>query len=90
MEDEICTLIEINTFGVRSSIGSCLFHWVQDMNLLYAKEEGWKDINNNVEFRIALDPLDQAPDVKSEMPTRIVPRSRSSASSDTPARHSIE
>ncbi|TFA98180.1 hypothetical protein CCMA1212_010029 [Trichoderma ghanense] len=30
-----CKLIELNTFGVRSACGSCLFHWLEDRALLY-------------------------------------------------------
>lgn len=42
-----CALVELNTFGARSGCGSCLFHWVNDMDLLYGGSE-------KVEFRIAL------------------------------------
>ena len=31
-------LIELNGFGVRSGTGSCLFHWLRDMDVLYGKE----------------------------------------------------
>ncbi|KAK1759103.1 hypothetical protein QBC47DRAFT_371070 [Echria macrotheca] len=42
---ECCELIELNTFGVRSACGSCLFHWLEDRDLLY----GGRD---DVEFRV--------------------------------------
>ncbi|KAK4185377.1 hypothetical protein QBC35DRAFT_503850 [Podospora australis] len=32
-----CELIELNTFGVRSACGSCLFHWVEHRDLLYGE-----------------------------------------------------
>ncbi|EGR45725.1 uncharacterized protein TRIREDRAFT_123455 [Trichoderma reesei QM6a] len=38
-----CSLIELNTFGVRSACGSCLFHWLRDRELLYG-EGGLTDI----------------------------------------------
>lgn len=39
-------LVELNVFGARSGCGSCLFHWIQDLDLLYGKVE-------EVEFRVA-------------------------------------
>ncbi|KAK4450595.1 hypothetical protein QBC34DRAFT_402918 [Podospora aff. communis PSN243] len=42
---QACELIELNTFGVRSACGSCLFHWLRDQDLLYGK----RDV---VEFRV--------------------------------------
>jgi len=44
-ESEKCSLIELNGFGVRSGCGSCLFHWVRNIDTLYRIEE--------VEFRIS-------------------------------------
>ncbi|KAH7310498.1 hypothetical protein B0I35DRAFT_358094 [Stachybotrys elegans] len=44
---ESCSLIELNTFGVRSACGSCLFQWVKDRELLYGAAE-------EVEFRVAM------------------------------------
>ncbi|KAL7819462.1 hypothetical protein V8C44DRAFT_318196 [Trichoderma aethiopicum] len=38
--DDVCRLIELNTFGVRSACGSCLFHWLRDRELLYGNEGG--------------------------------------------------
>ena len=32
-----CELIELNTFGVRSACGSCLFHWLKHRDLLYGE-----------------------------------------------------
>ncbi|KAH7166368.1 hypothetical protein EDB81DRAFT_782196 [Dactylonectria macrodidyma] len=47
-ERECCELIELNTFGVRSACGSCLFHWVKDRDLLYGQDA------EDVEFRVAV------------------------------------
>ena len=44
----LAALIELNTFGVRSACGSCLFQWVNDRELLYGNEPG------GVEFRITM------------------------------------
>jgi hypothetical protein len=44
-----CSLVELNTFGVRSACGSCLFQWVDDRKVLYGEEEA--------EFRVAVDML---------------------------------
>ncbi|KAL7943571.1 hypothetical protein V8C42DRAFT_329442 [Trichoderma barbatum] len=47
--DEIagqCMLIELNTFGVRSACGSCLFQWLKDRAVLYGE-------TGNIEFRVA-------------------------------------
>jgi len=49
-ETERCELVELNTFGVRSACGSCLFQWVKDRKVLYGEEEG--------EFRVSVDMLD--------------------------------
>ncbi|KAK7409511.1 hypothetical protein QQX98_008295 [Neonectria punicea] len=38
-------LVELNVFGARSGCGSCLFHWIQDLALLYGEEQ-------EVEFRV--------------------------------------
>jgi hypothetical protein len=43
-----CELIEINTFGVRSACGSCLFQWVKDRDVLYGLQ------SEDVEFRVAV------------------------------------
>jgi hypothetical protein len=43
-----CELIELNTFGVRSACGSCLFHWVADRGVLYG--EG----SDEAEFRVTM------------------------------------
>ncbi|KAH7140157.1 hypothetical protein B0J13DRAFT_676563 [Dactylonectria estremocensis] len=45
---ECCELIELNTFGVRSACGSCLFQWVKDRDLLY----GWDA--EEIEFRVTV------------------------------------
>lgn len=47
-KEKKCALIELNSFGTRSGCGSCLFHWLRDMNVLYGKDEF-------VEFRISLE-----------------------------------
>ncbi|KAK3936646.1 hypothetical protein QBC46DRAFT_394556 [Diplogelasinospora grovesii] len=41
-----CELVELNTFGVRSACGSCLFQWVKDRHILYGQED--------IEFRVTL------------------------------------
>jgi hypothetical protein len=38
-ERDACSLVELNTFGVRSACGSCLFQWVEDRKVLYGEEE---------------------------------------------------
>ena len=38
-------LLELNVFGAKGTCGSCLFHWVDDMDLLYGKRDA-------VEFRL--------------------------------------
>ncbi|KAK3990491.1 hypothetical protein QBC44DRAFT_341830 [Cladorrhinum sp. PSN332] len=43
-----CELIELNTFGVRSACGSCLFHWVRHRDLLYGEQ------SEEVEFRVTM------------------------------------
>ncbi|KAJ3494195.1 hypothetical protein NLG97_g4236 [Lecanicillium saksenae] len=40
-------LVELNSFGIRSACGSCLFQWVTDQELMYGKD-------GPVEFRVAL------------------------------------
>lgn len=40
-----CMLIELNTFGVRSACGSCLFQWLRDRAVLYGETA-------DVEFRV--------------------------------------
>ncbi|KAF7552328.1 hypothetical protein G7Z17_g4415 [Cylindrodendrum hubeiense] len=47
-ERDHCGLIELNTFGVRSACGSCLFQWVKDRDLLYGNDV------EDVEFRVAV------------------------------------
>lgn len=42
-----CVLIELNTFGVRSACGSCLFQWLKDRASLYGE-------TGDVEFRVAV------------------------------------
>ncbi|KAK0736685.1 hypothetical protein B0T21DRAFT_288867 [Apiosordaria backusii] len=44
---ELCELVELNGFGVRSSCGSCLFQWVKDREQLYGATD-------DVEFRVAI------------------------------------
>jgi len=44
-EKNKCCLIELNSFGVRSGCGGCLFHWVRDFDTMYGTEE--------VEFRVS-------------------------------------
>ncbi|KAK3906373.1 putative cell division cycle 123 protein [Staphylotrichum tortipilum] len=44
-DGDTCELVELNTFGVRSACGSCLFQWVDDRRVLYGEEEA--------EFRVA-------------------------------------
>lgn len=39
-------LVELNVFGARSGCGSCLFHWIKDLDVLYGK-------TGEVEFRVA-------------------------------------
>lgn len=42
-----CVLIELNTFGVRSACGSCLFQWVNDRVVLYGE-------TTDIEFRVTM------------------------------------
>lgn len=49
-DTEKCSLVELNTFGVRSACGSCLFQWVDDREVLYGGEEA--------EFRVSVDMLE--------------------------------
>ncbi|KAI6082196.1 hypothetical protein F4821DRAFT_282028 [Hypoxylon rubiginosum] len=46
-ETRECHLIELNVFGIRSACGSCLFHWKNDMEILYNT-----DASAEVEFRV--------------------------------------
>lgn len=41
-------LVELNTFGVRSACGACLFHWVKDRDVMYGVGDG------EVEFRVVI------------------------------------
>ncbi|KAF4455676.1 hypothetical protein F53441_2076 [Fusarium austroafricanum] len=43
--DKTSQLVELNVFGVRSGCGSCLFHWINDLDKLYGNAE-------SVEFRV--------------------------------------
>ncbi|KAH8879545.1 hypothetical protein GQ53DRAFT_738482 [Thozetella sp. PMI_491] len=42
-------LVELNSFGIRSPCGSCLFQWLRDRKVLYDEEE-----TRTVEFRVSL------------------------------------
>ncbi|KAK5989382.1 hypothetical protein PT974_10901 [Cladobotryum mycophilum] len=42
----VSALIELNTFGVTSACGSCLFQWLNDVEVLYGKA------SDDVEFRV--------------------------------------
>lgn len=44
----IAQLVEVNVFGSRSGLGTCLFEWVRDFDILYGKA------SDEVEFRITL------------------------------------
>jgi len=46
-EDSACQLVELNSFGVRSACGSCLFQWVRDRPQLYGVEQ-------ELEFRVTV------------------------------------
>lgn len=46
-QKETYQLIELNTFGVRSACGSCLFHWLKDQDVLYG-------VDGDVEFRVTI------------------------------------
>jgi hypothetical protein len=76
-ETDGCSLVELNTFGVRSACGSCLFQWVEDRKVLYGEEEA--------QFRVSVDMQGQE---QEEMPATTVSVSRlkvtegSSGSSD--------
>lgn len=64
MWDEVrgkVSLIELNTFGARSGCGSCLFHWIRDMDVLYGRsnvsgQSGQEQ--QQAEFRISMVPDD--------------------------------
>ncbi len=47
-EAQRAELVELNSFGVRSPCGACLFQWVRDRAVLYDEME--RDL---VEFRVA-------------------------------------
>lgn len=47
IDDMNFSLVELNTFGVRSQCGSCLFQWVKDRAVLYGA------VGEDVEFRVA-------------------------------------
>ncbi|OAQ66829.1 hypothetical protein VFPPC_08340 [Pochonia chlamydosporia 170] len=47
IDDKNFMLIELNTFGVRSQCGSCLFQWVKDRDTIYGVS------SKEVEFRVA-------------------------------------
>ncbi|KUJ21581.1 uncharacterized protein LY89DRAFT_681045 [Mollisia scopiformis] len=52
-ESEECKLIELNSFGVRSGCGSCLFHWLRDWDALYGRpKDGGGEVE--IEFRISV------------------------------------
>jgi hypothetical protein len=51
---EQCPLVELNIFGARSGLGSCLFHWIRDIDVLYGKETGARGDAREVEFRISV------------------------------------
>ncbi|KAH7419380.1 hypothetical protein BKA64DRAFT_650670 [Cadophora sp. MPI-SDFR-AT-0126] len=57
-ETQSCALIELNSFGARSGCGSCLFHWLRDMDVLYGKRSkrncGEGGLGEDVEFRISV------------------------------------
>ncbi|KAF7558561.1 hypothetical protein G7046_g5593 [Stylonectria norvegica] len=50
-EEKRAELVELNAFGARSGCGSCLFHWIEDFDLLYGIGEPARE----VEFRIAIE-----------------------------------
>ncbi len=47
-EAQTVELVELNSFGVRSPCGSCLFQWVRDRAVLYGEER-----HDKLEFRIS-------------------------------------
>jgi hypothetical protein len=53
-----CSLVELNVFGARSGLGSCLFHWIRDMDVLYGKGKGAQERQTKggreIEFRISV------------------------------------
>ncbi|PVH89552.1 hypothetical protein DL98DRAFT_579343 [Cadophora sp. DSE1049] len=57
-ESQSCALIELNSFGARSGCGSCLFHWLRDMDVLYGRrsmrDDGERGVKEDVEFRISV------------------------------------
>jgi len=56
-DTEQCSLIELNVFGARSGLGSCLFHWIRDLDVLYGKGSVNPDFGTtrtDVEFRISV------------------------------------
>jgi hypothetical protein len=48
------TLIELNIFGARSGCGSCLFHWIRDMEVLNGDATNEAEGEKEVEFRISM------------------------------------
>ncbi|CZS99227.1 hypothetical protein WAI453_008297 [Rhynchosporium graminicola] len=49
-----CVMMELNSFGARSGCGSCLFHWLRDLDVLYGgKTEHGSEGIEKVEFRIS-------------------------------------
>lgn len=53
-----CSLVESNVFGPRSGLGSCLFHWIRDMDVLYGRDKELRGEESGqvseVEFRISV------------------------------------
>ncbi|KAL1864900.1 hypothetical protein Daus18300_007467 [Diaporthe australafricana] len=49
-EHDVCQLVELNVFGIRSGCGCCLFQWVDDRAQLYGEgSPGWR-----LEFRVSV------------------------------------
>ncbi|KAH7342654.1 hypothetical protein BKA65DRAFT_552268 [Rhexocercosporidium sp. MPI-PUGE-AT-0058] len=58
-EGQKCALIELNSFGARSGCGSCLFHWLRDMDVVYGRRSSERGSDGtaekeDVEFRISI------------------------------------
>ncbi|KAE8446279.1 hypothetical protein EG329_012365 [Mollisiaceae sp. DMI_Dod_QoI] len=49
-----CELIELNSFGARSGCGSCLFHWLKDLDVLYGRSSDGDVKADELEFRISV------------------------------------
>src|SRR3569833_299507 len=47
-EADMCVLVELNPFGVRSACGSCLFQWLRDREVLYG------ELTGDIEFRVTI------------------------------------